>query len=202
MNGKIQNLLNEAEKSADGKSSVTSARREFEAIENADKTFARLRPRLFDVNRWEKFSGAAAFHLFGEAGQMLETETAQKGNFIRITLPGSGKHDWVKIIDIHDAAGEVVMTVRPSRDPTEKEADNKEATSHFFTSEATNNFCLQKKDSALAFYVIGLHEKPNVTESEGILEAARNAATTALGWLGFQKIEWQTFCDNFLEARE
>jgi hypothetical protein len=202
MSGKIQNLLNEAEKSGEGKSSVTSARRDFETAENAGKTFARLRQRLFDVNRWEKFSGAAAFQLFGETGQMLETETAQKENFIRITLPGSGKHDWVKIIDIHDAAGEVVITVRPSYDPTEKEADEKKSTSHFFTSEATNNFCLRKKDSALAVYVIGLHEKPNLTESEGVLEAARNAATTALGWLGFQKIEWQTFCENFLQARE
>jgi hypothetical protein len=198
MSEKIQNLLKEAETSDEGKSSVTHARRVFVSTEEANQAFAPLREKLYDINRWEIESGVTAFQLFAETGEKLETKKAQKGNFVRITLPGSGKHDWVKIVDIHDAPDETVITVQPTYDPTEKEPD-KAATSHFFTSDSRNNFCLQKDDNALAVYVIGLYEKPNVSETGGIIESARNAATAGFGWLGFQKIEWKTFCENFLE---
>jgi hypothetical protein len=95
-----------------------------------------------------------------------------------------------------------VLTVKPSFDPTEKAAD-KESTSHFFTNEATNNFCLQRDEKSILFYVIGLHEKTNLGETENALETARNAAVANLGYyLGIQKAEWKTFCRNFLEIDE
>lgn len=198
MSEKIQSLLKTAESSDDGKSSVTCARRDFESIEETVKVFAALRQKLYDINRWETESGVTAFQLFDESGEPLETSKAQKENFVRITLPGSGKDDWVKIVDIHDAADEVVITVQPAYDPTEKETD-RDTTSHFFTSDSRNNFCLQKEEKAAAIYVIGLHEKPNVSETGSVLEKARNVAAAAFGWLGFQKIEWKTFCENFLD---
>ena len=198
MSEKIQNLLKEAETSDDGKSSVTSAERAFEPAEETVEAFGLFREKLYDINRWEADSGVSAFQLFDESGKGLETKRAQKGNFVRISLPGSGKHDWVKIVDIHDASDEVVITVQPTYDPTEKDA-GKDATSHFFTSDSRNNFCLQKKDGSLAVYVIGLHEKPNTSESGGVLESVRNVATASFGWLGFQKVEWKTFCENFLD---
>ncbi|HEX8737716.1 MAG TPA: hypothetical protein VF721_20455 [Pyrinomonadaceae bacterium] len=201
MNGKIQNLLKEAETSQDGKSSVASAEREFKSPEEASEAFDSLRKKLYDINRWEADSGVSAFQLFDENGKGLETRQAQKGNFVRISLPGSGKYDWVRIVDIHDTSDEVVISVQPARDPTEKESE-KETTSHFFTSDSRNNFCLQRQDAALAFYVIGLHEKPNVSESGGIIETVRNVAAANFGWLGFQKIEWKTFCENFLESEK
>jgi hypothetical protein len=198
MSEKIQQLLKEAETSADGKSSVTSARRDFQSSEEAGEAFAPLRQKLYDINRWETESGVTAFQLFDENGAPLETAKAQTGNFVRITLPGSGKDDWVKIVDIHDAPDEVVITVQPTYNPTGKETD-KDTTSHFFTSDSQNNFCLQKQEKALAIYVIGLHEKPNVAEADGVLEKLRNVAAASFGWLGFQKIEWKTFCENFLD---
>ncbi|HEX8369959.1 MAG TPA: hypothetical protein VF604_15540 [Pyrinomonadaceae bacterium] len=201
MSEKIQNLLKEAETSDDGKSSITGAEREFAAAEETAEAFDLFSQKLYDINRWEAESGVSAFQLFDENGKGLETKKAQKGNFVRISLPGSGKHDWVKIVDIHDAPDEIVITVQPTYDPTEKETD-KDTTSHFFTSEATNNFCLQKREKSLAAYVIGLHEKPNTSESGGVIETVRNAAAASFGWLGFQKIEWKTFCENFLESEK
>src|SRR6476469_1566783 len=47
---------------------------------------------------------------------------------------------------------------------TDKEPD-KNVTSHFFTSDATNNFCLEKRDAVVSFYVIGLSEKTNTDET-------------------------------------
>jgi hypothetical protein len=201
MSEKIQNLLNEAETSEDGKSSVTSAQRDFQSAEETAAAFASFRETLYDINRWEAESGVTAFQLFDESGKGLETTSAQKGNFVRISLPGSGKYDWVKIVDIHDAPDEIVITVQPTRDPTEKDAD-KDSTSHFFTSDSRNNFCLQKEDNSLSVYVIGVHEKANTSETGGVIESLRNVATASFGWLGFQKIEWKTFCENFLENGE
>ncbi|HLM00090.1 MAG TPA: hypothetical protein VK400_03480 [Pyrinomonadaceae bacterium] len=199
MSEKIKNLLKEAEASEDGKSSVTSARRELKSAEEAAEVFASLRKKLYDINRWEIDSGVTAFQLFNEDGNPLKSKQAGKGNFVRITLPGSGKNDWVKIIDIHDAANEVVISVQPIYDPTGGKEIDRDRTSHFFSSEASNNFCLQKEEAALSIYVIGLHEKPNTSESGGIVEAVRNVATASFGWLGFQKVEWKTFCENFLD---
>jgi hypothetical protein len=199
MSEKIQQLLKEAEASDDGKSSVTSAKRDFQSIEEVAAAFESFKRKLYDINRWEVESGVTAFQLFDENGAPLETSKAQKGNFVRITLPGSGKHDWVKIVGIDDASDEVVITVQPTHDPTETDKD---ATSHFFTSDSRNNFCLQREEKRLTIYVIGLHEKANVAETDSMLEKVRNVAAASFGWLGFQKIEWKTFCENFLESEK
>jgi hypothetical protein len=201
MSEKIQNLLQEAETSPNGKSSVTSAKRLFKSAEEAAPAFASFREKLYDINAWELESGVTSFQLFSENGEKLDAEKARKGNFVRITLPGSGKHDWVKIVEITDAPDEVVITVQPSYDPTAKDADQ-DTTSHFFTDDSRNNFCLQKDDKSLAVYVIGLYEKPNVSDTGSVIESARNVATATFGWLGFQKIEWKTFCENFLESEK
>ena len=93
----------------------------------------------------------------------------------------------------------MVLTVQPTFDPTAKDAD-KNRTSHFFTSEATNNFCLEKQENKVNIYVIGLSEKPNTQDTGGILETIRNYATANLGhYFGIQEGEWTTFCKNFLE---
>lgn len=203
MSEKIQNLLKEADDSEDGKSSVTSARRVFKSPEETAEAFKSFKKKLYDVNHWEADSGVTAFQLFDEGGKPLtRRKKAREGDFVRISLPGSGKNDWVKIVRITDATDEIVISVQPAHDPTEKEADPEARTSHFFTSKSNNNFCLQKEEKALSVYVIGLHEKPNIFEADGILEAVRNVATASFGWLGFQKIEWKTFCRNFLESEK
>jgi hypothetical protein len=199
MNRKINELLKKAEAPEDspdaGKSSVTDAAREFGDETQAADAFRKLREKLFDINRWEADSGVTAFQLFDENGGALGQARAAVGLFIRIKLPGSGKADWVKIIDITDAENEAVVSVQPTFDPTD---NDRKTTSHFFEGDATNNFCLGKDGAKLRFYVIGLNEKANVEESDGLLETVRNVAVAYSGWLGFQKIEWKTFCENFL----
>jgi hypothetical protein len=62
---------------------------------------------------------------------------------------------------------------------------------------------LQKDDTSIALYVIGLNEKANVEESGNPAEAARNVAAANLGYyLGLQKAMWTEFCKNFLEVKE
>ena len=206
MNSKIQSLLEKAAaiaNSSDEKmSSVALARRNFATAAEAEKAFDKFHRKLFQIKRWNADLGLSSFELFDEDGNLCDRETAAVGDFIRITLTGSGKSDWVKIIRIDQLPDEIILTVKPSYNPTETTSD-KSVTSHFFTDESTNNFCLQKTNGALNFYVIGLDEKSNTQDTNNIIEIARNVATANLGhYLGIQKGEWTTFCTNFLEIEK
>lgn len=206
MSEKIQKLLERAAQqtasSSDGASSVSHAECNFSSAPEAEKSFAQLSAKLFQINRWNAHSALMSFAPFDEKGGECKRESANVGDFIRLTLIASGKDDWVKIIRIEDAPDEVILTVQPSYNPTEKNADAS-VTSHFFTSESTNNFCLEKSGTTINFYVVGLNEKTNTADTKNILETVRNAATANVGhYLGIQKMEWTQFCENFLKSEE
>ncbi len=117
---------------------------------------------------------------------------------MRISLKGSGKYDWIRVIDIYEAADKFVVTVKPTYDPTQEKSD-KTVISHFFTDDSTNNFCVLRKEKTIAFYVIGLGEKQNTNETKNTLETIRNVAVNLGSYLGIQKVEWEKFCHHFLE---
>lgn len=199
MSGKIQNLLQHAEADSEH-SSVSSAKRQFPDGETAQRFFSILKTRLFNVDEWNEHSTISSFELFDENGYASESKTFFKGVFIRISLKGSGKYDWVKFTDLYESADEIIITVKPTFDPTADPPD-KSSTSHFFTAESTNNFCLLSDDLSISLYVIGLNEKQNTTETSNKLEMIRNVATANLGsYLGIQNAEWESFCKSFLDS--
>jgi hypothetical protein len=108
------------------------------------------------------------------------------------------KYDWVRVIDIYEEADEFIISVKPTYDPTAETID-KNVISHFFTDESTNNFCLLRKSDTIWFYVIGLGEKQNTSETKNALETVRNVAVNLGSYLGIQKSEWEKFCRHFLE---
>ncbi|HEX8638689.1 MAG TPA: hypothetical protein VF692_11540 [Pyrinomonadaceae bacterium] len=196
---RIEQLLAQAKSDTEEKTSISHAGHEFADAATAEKTFRRLREKLFRVERWNDESGASSFALFNEKGAPTPNKNAAVGDFIRIRLPGTGKYDWVKVIDVFEGSNETILTVQPTFDPTD-DAPDKSVTSHFFTGESTNNFCLQHDDVKINMYVIGLNEITNTDEAENLFESARNLVTANVGhFLGFQKAEWTTFCNNFLE---
>jgi hypothetical protein len=202
MNEKIQNLLAQAEQQAraseTGESSITFASRAFSDAAEAEISFNHLKEKLLHIRSWNAESFLTTFELFDQDGKPNQRETAVAGDFIRLSLTGSGKYDWVKIIEIAEEADEAIVRVKPSHDPTENQPD-KNATSHFFTDDSTNNFCLGKNRETISFYVIGLNEKTNTNKTESIIETVRNIAVANIGsYLGIQKSEWKIFCNNFL----
>jgi hypothetical protein len=206
MNNKIQSLLEQAEKQAasskTGESSISFASRDFSEISQAENLFDHLKQKLFRVRKWNTESFLTSFELYGKNGKLSAGEAAAVGDFIRLSLTGSGKYDWVKIIEIHETTDEAVISVKPSYNPTENQPD-KTKVSHFFSGDSTNNFCLGKKDKTVSFYVIGLNEKTNTDETENLIEKARNLAVANIGsYLGIQKSEWKVFCENFLETKK
>lgn len=198
---KIESLLEQANSADSENSSVAEATRSFADESEAQKAFSYLHKKLFDIERWDEKSAITGFELYDVNGTKKPAKSAVEGDFIKTVLPGSGKYDWVKIIEIYEAADEIVLTVQPSNDPTAKTKNDH--TSHFFIAGSTNNFCLQRTGAKVAFYVIGLHEKSNVEDTGGVLETVRNVAAANLGrFLGIQKTQWETFCENFIEIEE
>ena len=202
MNDKIQNLLAQAEAQArtsdDGESSITFASRAFSDAAEAENSFNHLKQKLLHIRSWNAESFLTSFELFDRDGKPSHRESAAVGDFIRLSLAGSGKDDWVKIVEITNEANEAIITVKPSYNPTDNQPD-KNATSHFFTDDSTNNFCLGKNRETVSFYVIGLNEKTNTNETENFIETVRNVAVANIGcYLGIQKSEWKIFCENFL----
>jgi hypothetical protein len=199
MSDEIKKMLAQAETQTDAMSSVTCAECGFESEAEAENNFARLKEKLVNVERWNAHAALMSFALFGAAGEAAKPEqTAAVDDFIRLSLTASGKDDWVKITRIDERATEMILTVRPARNPTEK-ADEA-VTSHFFTSESSNNFCLERHGKKIIFHVIGLNEKANTRDTNNLLETVRNAGVANLGhYLGIQHFEWTQFCENFLE---
>ncbi len=141
----------------------------------------------------------STYKLFDEAGNSLKTDEIFLGVFIRIWLKGSGKYDWVKVIDIFEANDEFVITVQPTYDLTEGNSD-KNLTSHFFTNESTNNFCIVRDFKTVTFYIIGLDEKLNMNKTENTLETVRNVGAKLGSYLGIQKGEWERFSEGFINS--
>jgi len=204
VNARIQRLLGEAlaqkYSSRTGKSSITSASRTFLNTHDADDFFNSLRAGLFRVREWNEKTTLASFELFDEKGSIPERQTAIVGDFIRLSMPGTGKSVWATVIEIGNEAGEAILTIKPSNNPPGNEP-NKNTRSHFVASTSTNSFCLEKNKAAVSFYVIELSEKANTDEAGNFLETARNVAVSMVGpYLGIQNGEWKALCVNFLQV--
>lgn len=197
MSGKIENLLAQANAPNAHDTSTASASRLFENAAEAESEFEKLKEKLFELHRWNPDSAFMNFSLYDAEGAEEREKRAVVGDYVKAVLPLSGKDDWVQIVEIYDAPGEVVLTVSPSNNPLVKTDES--VISHFFAAGSTNNFCLQKIGAKINFYVIGLNERTNTGQTGNIFETVRNAATANIGcFFGIQKTQWQTFCENFI----
>lgn len=200
MKYKTDELLEQARLN-ENESSCSSAEKVFADENEAAEVFSNLREMLLTVDEWNEHSLLSTYALFGENGNELETAKYSVGKFVRISLKGTAKYDWIKVLDISETPHEFTMTVKPTFDPTAEKRDET-VTSHFFTDESTNNFCAFRKNKTVALKVIGLHEKMNSSETKNSLETIRNAAVNLGSYLGVQKSEWEKFCHHFLEDAE
>jgi hypothetical protein len=200
--GTIEKLLERANSSTEGDTSVNLSKRSFLNEAECRGFYEATKSKLLDIDEWNKNSSATEYELFDETGSAVETRPISPGLFIRIGLYGSGKYDWVRVISITDEANEFILKVKPAHDPTDRTSDP-DSTSHFFGPEAENNFCVQLNDKTVAFYVIGINEKQNTRFTDGLIESARNVAVANIGYYsGLQKTVWKQFASNFLKTDE
>jgi hypothetical protein len=197
MADKIKELIEEA-RASENDSSIIYDERLFETEQECSRFFEVVKNRMFDIRQWDRRSTPSAYALFDENGTQIDDQPLDVGRFIRISIYGSGKPDWVRVINIHQVPNEIVITVQPTFDPTEK-PQNEAVISHFFLPVARNNFGVKREIRTLTFFVIGLNEKQNTQFTDGLLETIRNVAAANLGsYLGMQKGYWQEICTNML----
>ncbi len=194
---KTDDLLAQAKQNKN-ESSISCADKTFADEARAAQVFSSLKTKLFNINEWNAHSLLSTYEVFDEQGSAVENEQITVGKFIRISLKGTMKYDWIKVKDIYEATDEFIITVQPTYDPTEKKI-NKSVISHFFTDESNNNFCLSRQRENVRLYVIGLSEKQNTSETANVLESIRNVAVNLSTYLGIQNGEWEKFCHHFIE---
>lgn len=200
--GTIESLLKAANSAPGNDASVNVATRRFADEEEASVFFREASSRLLRIEDWRKRSSLTTYDLFNDAGETVNEEPIGAGKYIRISLHGGGKYDWVRVMSVTDDPDEFVVTVKTSHDPTENPPDPN-VISHFFGPEASNNFCFQRNDKAVAFYVIGLNERTNTGFADSLIESARNAAIANVGYYtGIQDKVWKEFASNFLKTDE
>ena len=102
----VEEIKKEAQvlKGEESKDKVYSSVRVFDDEDSAKFEFSRSKERLFNVNAWSKIPGIAnsTFELFGEDGNPVERYQVQKGDFIKIDLPGPLPFYWVKVNEVSE----------------------------------------------------------------------------------------------------
>jgi hypothetical protein len=198
---RTRELLEEGESLPKDHFSVNYGEREFTNEQEAAAFLDDLKQRLVDITKWNEHAGLSSYELFDQNGVPIGRPIVA-GLFMRITLMASGKPDWVKVENVFESPDEIVITVKPTYDPTENPPQTGK-TSHFFSAAATNNFCACRERNRVSLYVIGLNETLNSGHTSGLIETARNTMVANLGYyLGVQKAEWTKFCESFLSDQK
>lgn len=171
----------------------------------ACQLFTKAKKNLLAINNWHYLSGnlSASFQLL-DADAKSTNRAPQKGDYFKIDIPGPGTkkgqgYDWVKVEAIEEENYSeqhiyIAIKVRPTKSP----AGEPDASNHFFTSEATSTFSVERKGKKVTAAVIGRNEKPN-TKTSNPFSKIRNAVVGFLAMLGFNKPQWKTLVKGILE---
>ena len=185
----VEEIKKEAQvlKGEESKDKVYSSVRVFDDEDSAKFEFSRSKERLFNVNAWSKIPGIAnsTFELFGEDGNPVERYQVQKGDFIKIDLPGPLPFYWVKVNEVSAENDSAQFTVQPTYDPTHD--DDKTVTDHFFQDQARSIFRVERYGNEIKAMEIGVNEAINNQEAEEGRKGLINTIVSEGGWAGFQK---------------
>jgi hypothetical protein len=177
------------------------SQQEFPNEANAKSEFERSKRKLFDVNQWSNLPGVtSSFQLFKPSGEIKFTDNPEVGDYIKILLPGPMPENWVKVIDVEEGIDSAEFTVSPS--PKPKSKGKSEETDHFFTSDATSTFRVNRKGNIIFGYEIGKDESINNQGEEAAGREWINTLIAQGGWLGFQKVQWEKLTDFLVHLIE
>ena len=153
--------------------------------------FSRSKEKLFAVDAWSGLPGIhATFERFDAAGRKAAATRPREGDYIKVLLPGLPLENWVQVTDVHEEALSAEFTVRPSQAPAsagEKDGEVK----HFFTSEASSTFRVERQGLTLRAREIGKNEKPNNQEEASAARSVVNTLVAEGGWAGLQALQWE-----------
>lgn len=161
---------------------------------SAQDAFTRSQEKLFDVDRWSDLSSFTAdFRLHDQTGTPNPSRRPQVGDYIKIILPGPMPENWVKVVYVSAEDNRAEFTVRPSRNPQQPE--DFEKTEHFFQSQASSTFRVERTERTITASEIGRNEAINNQGPESGNRALINTLIAEAGWLFHQPIQWKILTD-------
>ena len=104
------------------------------------------------------------------------------------------------VTDIKNEQELAEFTVSPSKDPTDKEKDEKEI-EHFFIDGATSTFRVEMRGNELKACELGRNEGINNEKNAGNRKLI-NTILAEGGWATFQKTQWKKLTDYFVHKIE
>jgi hypothetical protein len=192
--------VNEKGKPNDLEFSVT-----LDTIDKARHCYMRAVKRMQNPRIWHELAGwaSAAFTLVGMTGEDLP-RLAWEGDYIRIDVPGPGPaegggYDWVRVEKMQeyiDSSGQrewTGMKVRPCGVP----GPGAPGTAHFFTSDATSTYIIERDGLTVKALYHGRNEVPNTTAPK-VSDKVRNALVAAGAIVSLSEVQWTALSKGFL----
>jgi hypothetical protein len=156
--------------------------------------------KLFDINRWSDLPGFdSIFLLHDTEGRKSEATKPAAGWYINIILPGPFPPNWVIIDHVQEEALFAEIKVSPCPSPLK---EDKEATDHFFTQEASNTFRVELQGTTLVAMELGRDETINNRGKEAGDRTIVNTIVAEGGWMGVNRIQWDKIVDYFVHKIE
>lgn len=185
----------------EGKTLDYSKTVDFSSTAQAIQYFYYASTKLLDINNWHHITKgpSAEFCVVSPDGNSADRRV-QKGDFIRIDIPGPGLpsadgYDWVQVEEIQEEYNgdtkRLVLTLRPSPDPTQSNTD----TAHFFKKIATSTFLMEQKDNLVLLRYAGRNEVIN-TDNESLMDNFRNFMVGIGAKLGASYPQWKALIDG------
>jgi len=170
----------------------------------AQELFSAAAKRLLAVNEWGTISGLSDFRIFAPDGKEA-MRSAQKGDFIRIDIPGPGPvsgggFDWVKVEEIqreHDGDQEMIsMCARPCPSPFKEDKQ----VAHFLKDHATSTFLIRRDRITVWAEEHGRNEQAN-TDEGNLIDRARNLVVGFSAKLGLSYPQWKLLVKGLLDGK-
>jgi hypothetical protein len=174
-------------------------------IDQARHCYMRAVKRMQNPGIWHELAGwaSASFNLFDLKATEVK-RLAAEGDYIRIDIPGPGPgkgggFDWVMVekteeyIDSSEQREWTGMKVRPCANPTSTSA----GTAHFFTSDASSTYIIERNGNSVTAFYHGRNEIPNTSTGKWT-DNVRNTFVAAGAVVGLSEVQWSALCKGFL----
>lgn len=186
-----------------GEAIDTASEMECTDAESARKFFQVVKNRLQQVNSWHQVGGklTASFQVVDAQGKEV-TRLVQKGDYLKIDIPGPGTvsgegYDWVQVEAIEEIEApekeSFGFRVRPVTNPQNREQD----VSHFYSPESTSSFIVTRDHTKITAAIYDRNTKVNKPEHSA-RDKIRDAVVGRAGILSFSRIQWKALTDGLL----
>lgn len=187
-----------------GKEVEAEASTVLEDVKKAIIFYDAAKNRLLNVNKWHQVAGfvSATFQVIDANGNKAERD-AQKGDYIRVDIPGPGSkagdgYDWSLIEELKEVSDDDMQStgfrVRPAANPN----GDPEHIAHFYDDTATSNFIITREGTTVTAIIIDRNVKPN-DDAQSTTDKIRDTIVGMSALNMFSKAQWQNLAEGLVK---